>query len=397
MRCWSCCETPISPAMRKLHLLFAGLLGLLVNSCSDSTSTEDGDNNGGVDRSFAIVSISQDSVYLGETVTITLKNAATDQFTLFVHSLPITIQSATRNADSSATITFVVPQDAETGLLRVFEQQSIEAKGSRTLVIFPRDRSTMFPTFDHFAPGRVYAGDLFVITGTDIPMRASDMEVKIGDVSLPIVSWDPVRIFTRIPAAVQTGPVTLRMFDQVFQLGTVVKLEHSGQLLQEGTVSAVWFYSARMQGVERSEVIVGGDTTVTERAGRIGDTDFSWTFNQGFPVRLEGDSLIGVAEQPSGEGTVRLEFRVRLEPESRISGAVRLAVISPEVTSFWEAKVSHMRWIRSGEKYIIQTHSIDLPAELLSYFYGNHTSEGGNSSIFDTGEETSVINIDLTP
>lgn len=378
--------------MRKLSLLFVVAFGLFVNSCGDSTSP---DTNGG-DANFRIVAVDPDSAYWGETVTVTLRNTQQGVFKLFLGAMEVEVRTASREADGTATLTFQVPESASTGLIRVYQHDTIEAKESRTLVVLEKLRSEMEPSFDHFAPGRVYTGDLFAITGRDIPMRWRDMEVKIGDVPLEIISWDEFRIFTRIPAAVQRGPVTLRMFDKVFNLGTVTKLEHSGSLASEGTLSSVRIYSARMQGTRRLELFSGTDTTVTETSGRISDVDFKHSFER-ITLARTGDSLIGVSEQTVEGIPMRLEIRLRLEPESRASGWVKLFAGHPGQLAFWEIELRSMRWILDNGVYILGTHSIDLPNELVSYRTGTLGTGRNIIETFRTGEPTSVINIDLRP
>jgi hypothetical protein len=383
--------------MPKLSLLFVVVFGLVVNSCSDSTSPDDGGNGDGDKNTLTIVSVDQDSVYWGETVIVTLKNAKTDAFRLFVGSAAVRVESSWRNQDSTAGISFQVPQTASTGLIRVYEFDTVLAKEERELVILPKLRSEMNPSFEHFAPGRIYTGDLFAITGTDIPMRWRDMEVRIGDVPLEIISWDSIRIFTRIPATVKTGPVTLRMFDKVFNLGIVEKLEHTGSLVEEGTLSSVRIYVARVQGSRRFDFFTPeGDTVVSESFGRIPNVDFERTFAQ-ISLKRSGDSLIGVTEQSVVGEPYTLELRLKLEPESRVSGRVRITIGLPERLSFWEAEIKSMRWLRQEGVYIIGTHSIDLPNELVSFSNGQRAPDGITTNSYRSGEATSVINIDLTP
>lgn len=377
--------------MRKLLSFYTLVLTLALNGCSDDTVTPDNNsnNNGGNggdkdSTSFVVVTVDKDSVLWEDIVTVTLKHATTDSFIVFVHTVPMSVDSAWRTTDGNAGVRFRVPDQASTGAIRIFEHDTIQAKGNFTLVVYPKRRSTVNPRITDFGYQRYgYVGDLFMIDGHDLQFVGDDFSVRVNDIELPIVTRDSTTLITRIAPGIQTGPVTVRLLHKIFIPGTF-NLVEQGRVFQPDNEFTAMFLQAKGLAGSGTEIrILGRDTTIT---GTPYVPEFGYgTGFENVTVTESGDSIIVIGDETLQGGYKREELRLKREPDSRVSGVIRSSWEFEHDKESIEVEIKNMRWMLAQGAYQIYSNSFDISNELISYSHSKIGSDKISESLIYEG------------
>lgn len=387
--------------MQQLRLVPVLLLVILFNACSDSSSPQDG-SPGNNTTEFKIVSVDQDSVYLGDRVVVQVKGAQTDSFSLFLHTLKIAVDSIAKDSAGRDLLFFHVPANAGSGQIRIFKYDTIQAAGNYSLTVLQRDRKAMQSSANHFMPARGYDKDLIVITGKDIPMRWRDIGVMVNDVPMVVESWDSVRIYARVTPEVKTGILKVRLFDKITTLSTFRKLEHEGELLPNGRISRITVLTHGLIGSTRRTSIYLGDTNHTDLL-TIKDLN---TNTSSFTVLQtpHPDSLIFVGEQESASISKWIDVRLKAETESRVSGVIRFGYVDhgtkDKARQTVELTIKGMRWMNAEGAFILHSHAYEIVEQMPGFFCMD--ADGFSTFYTETltyagGKAEGWVNIVLSP
>lgn len=386
--------------MQRLSFLGLFLLALLLNACSDdgaSPNDKPTNDEKKEEHGFAIVSVDRDSVYWGEPVIVTFRKAQTEISKLFVHTVPVEIDSVWQDDVGSGGIRFRATQNTPSGLIRLFDLASRQAAGRYSLFVYPKLRSAMAPRIQYFMPRLAYSGDIVTIVGKDFPMLKRDMHLSVNGAELPIESWDSTTIIARAPGVWTSGPLVVKIFDSVFRLDTLVKLNHEGVILQAAGLCGMTLYSSGLKGFVRTQFIQGTDTTTNS----VEKSFTSDSKTVGLPIILAqqfSDSLI-YADIHSMSATEKLYVDVRLktEPESRVSGTIKLSYDLNKNLVFWEAEIKGMHWRRIDKTYRIYSDGKAVKKELVSYNYGYISGTSGSEThVYTDTDPSPNFFIDLT-
>lgn len=347
--------------MRNFPSALLLVLALLLNSCSDTTSPDE--TNG----SFAITSIDIDSAYWGEEVTLALRNATGDDFSLFVHTLPIAIERYWVTGSGKHRVSFRVPTGATSGQIRLYSNNTL-AQGEHSLTVFPKSLGSIRPNIDNISPSQGYTGDVLLISGQDLPMRWKDLGVSIGNVQLPIVSWDSNSIAARITENVKSGTIAVRLFDQVYTGSNFTLLNHSRSLLQERTLSTVILQNDGLQGTDAMERFFDDTVRTSER---LENDVYAIATLDKITSQPAKDSVVFLANQSNTAGTTRVELRLKPLPESRVSGVIRIWISDPydEYKTHYDLEVKNMRWRYVNGVYTLYAHASEIDEQLVGYYY----------------------------
>lgn len=387
--------------MQQFRFLGVLFLSFLLTACSDSSSPDDESPNGSSGE-FRIISIDQDSVYLGDQVVICVEDAKTDSFSLFLHTLSVTIDSIKQDSADRYFLYFRVPMNAASGQVRVFGSDTVQAKGNYSLTILQRDRKSFKSTVSHFLPARGYEGDLVVITGEDIPMRWRDIGVLVNDVPMFVESWDSVRIYARVTSEIQTGILKVRLFDKLTPLSTFRKLEPEGELLPNKRISKITLLTHALVGSTRRTTVYLGDTSETD-LDEITDLNTN-TSSITIQQTPHPDSLIFMGEQESASISKWVDVRLKAEPENRVSGVIRFGYVdhatNDKARQTVELTIKDMRWMNAEGAFILYTHAHEILEQMPEFFCMN--SDGFSTYYTETltyegGKADGWVNIILSP
>lgn len=392
--------------MQRLVILSILFLVVLLCACSDDSvsPSEIEDDTSKEKNKLAIVSVDQDSVYWGDTVIVRLAHATSDSFSVFLHTAPVIPDSIWKEPEEITAIRFRVVSGAGTGRVRVFDSRSIEAKGSFWIETLPSPRPFyhhMRTSFSYIA----YRDDLLVIEGDSLPLRWRDIEMRIGNVTLTVLQWGAKRIVARIGSDVQTGPLTIRLLNWQITYGVYTILEHTDELLSEGRLSEIMISYLGCQGIVQRSTFTNEDTNVFHETSSTNEAEIrSLEPTACFAI---SDSIVCISDKITRTGLdstiYRVEIRLKREPESRASGVIRFVDTSIDragrrSTRYFEVQVSGIRWRRENGRYVLYTQSVDLPEQLLSYFY-RQSSPTGSREMRSTRDSKrgSQLAIVLTP
>lgn len=360
--------------MVKSSLVYLFLLAFVVSACSDDTTSPITNNPIGTggesekDSNFVLVAKDLDSLYWGEELVVAVSGvSASDTFTVFIHSLPATIVHVAHDTPNLARIRVRIPPNASSGQIRVYKKQVVQANGALSLVVLQRDVASIRPDIHNFSPHEGYIGEMLVISGVDLPLRRRDVSVKIGNVSLSIDSVSATRIKARITGDVQTGRVHVRARDIERDLDIFTKLEHGEVFLLERTIRTLEYDASGLLGTRR----------IIDKSGReefhnvLPVVKEVFNLRDPFPLQSsEVDSIVFDSTFTSGGTSETIEIRLKLEPESRISGIVRTVTTNSHDTSRHQTvhiEVNHMRWRKPVHgRYILYAYGKDDIQEQLT-------------------------------
>lgn len=200
----------------RLLTLFVSMtvLGL---GCGESSSPSSSNNKSG-SSSFTIASLSGDSLYWGEWVSINGDGFGTDSnaLKLFLYFTDVKFSLMTPK-----TIFFQIPPNSETGKLRLYKNDLL-ADGSLTLHVLPKQINGFSPSVTYFQPTHAKAGDKITIFGSSLPMRSRDYSIKLDGMPLSIDSFTTNKIFSHVPSSAKTGDLAVTLFNRFFSMGTLV-------------------------------------------------------------------------------------------------------------------------------------------------------------------------------
>jgi hypothetical protein len=352
----------------------------LLSSCESGSDIINGGPSG-----FHIAALEWDSVYWGEKVTVTVKNAPSDSLQTFIHTSAIAIDTSWSDGLNTRRFSFRVPSDSPSGRLRIYSGTSEASVPLTVLGRMPKIRAI------RFSPNEGYVGDLLVVRIDNFLLnQLRYIDVSIGEVPLQIESWDTITVMCRVPPQVKSGEVRVRLFNDTYRLDTFYRIDHHAAFLKEGQVSSIVVYPDGMLGTTISHDTGATVVTATLHYNYAGDK-LNPTWGLKTAAQRIGDSIICINDISSSTRVQRLELRLRLEPESRVSGIVRVldsVHALPRERRTLDLAVNSMRWKTVGEKYILYTQGSDLQKELVSL---EHSYAYYYDRLFSSSRYTGVV------
>lgn len=350
------------------------LIVVLIASC-DNMSTNPRENNEKpkepVDSTgFAIVASTSDTLYYGEEAWIQVKELGSDKgvLRLFVHTVEVSANEMRIDGDR---LVFNVPRNASTGKLRLYKHDTLLAKNNFTLHVLSHHVNEFNTTPRGYWPTEGYPEETIRIHVFDLPLRRSEFDVLLDNEKLKVITWDSV-IIAEVPHENRRGVLTLRVFNQFFELGPFEVLKHGGTFLEEGKVRSISIQTFGLLGQTASEF-------------QEGDSSFSFTVpGITFHALVAVDTFAGVTRSDSlrfsssyrdsfGEYTAEVGFKLATG-RNMASGRITITSLLNEGTSHEQTLLTtvtlkDISWKRVSNSYILYADGESVTQNVSSLNY----------------------------
>jgi hypothetical protein len=381
--------------MTRFSLALLSLVAMFIGGCSDDSASPNGndiDDGGNGSGEFTLTTIENDTAYWGERVVATLSNAATDSLTVFVHTSAAAVDSIWR--DKGATkLRFIVPDNASSGLVRVYDRETLLAKGSVSLVVIPQRPEMLSTSVHEYVPRHAFPQDLIVIRGRHIPLDRSDVQVSTNGVAFEIVTLDSTFIVARVPQAAQTGELIVKTFTKEHRLSRLTIRQPSAHIPTNRPLQLLRFQGELIEGETVRKEFIGGDTITTRHGEPLSSLFASQTFSP-ISAQIKGDSIIFQAQQTQNGKQFTVDIRLREDSPNHVSGKMRLAYPSESVEDVLEIEIKNMPWNESGE-HRFYAYALDHTENIISMTKTVSTPTSIETFILRGGDINSYILIDL--
>lgn len=324
--------------------------------------------------SFRITAVSGDSLYGGETAELTAIGMGADiaKLRLIIHSIEARLITL-----EGERLVFEIPKNAQSGRLRLYRGDTLAA-GDFSMFLYGGSISEMRPLIFSYSPGySAYVGETVTILGSNFPMRRRDLDIKLGQVPVEIVSHDSTLIRFKVPAGAQTGELRPRMFGKLLPaINPFTVLQHGGAFLPSTQFSNVIVEVRGLNGT--MEFKFGQQIDTAKVTSTVHSIDFDNSFGPYDDViTRKGDSVILEMNRSSNENRMRTNIRLKLETDSNFaSGVLECWYIvqegkEHEAKQYFSATVKGMRWKSADNGFAIYSVGSDIEGQLLSLAYQN--------------------------
>lgn len=342
--------------------------------CGENTNEPNGsDRLDPLGNGFAIVQITSDTLYQGETGWLRMnKIADVASLSLFVHTIPFTIDKI-----SGDTVFFQVSREAVTSKVRLFNNGTL-AGGSFTLHVIPQhiaDLNTII-WIDSSQASHGHYGDPIVLVGANIPMRRGEVSVRINGMLQPIEFQDDRHIVSRLAEGTTSGQIV------VITRGKEHRLANFEVLQSDGVP-----FGSRIEfmKVKAWDVSATGSQTLKSRT-------FFQTLNflygeqstQPVDAKIErnGDVIQASASWNDGASAKTFDLNLKQETGSELSGTIVYTWwyqinTNDTMRAEYSIKVDRIRWYRQGNTYRLYAIGPDIAKHvtLLHLYEASSTDE----------------------
>lgn len=358
-------RSPYSAAMRAIARPFFFvllLISLSFTSCSDSTSPPDGSGGDGYSSTFAIKEAITDTLYIDEYAWIKATGAGNNiaALKLFVHTHQCVIDSITGDK-----IHFRMPDQAETGKVRLYKHDALLATGDFVISAIPRRIESFTPVYIGIDALDGFVGDFIGIFCNRAPMRRKDFSLSVDGVEFEIVSFTRDRVITRVPKNAKSGPMTFRMIDRTWSPGNFTLHKGGERLLKEETVSRVQVRAWGLTVNWDLATISGSDTTHRREPGKYGSywETHSWSATAS---RLGDSVIVNAVRNEASFHTLVIRLKVN-EKENRASGTVHYVLESNTRKDSSFVEIENLRYVDNDGSYEFRLYGEDIAKHVKTF------------------------------
>lgn len=352
------------------------ILSLSLTACSDGTGPrQPSDRQSPI--GFTIVAATTDTLYYGERAWISVNDAGLDtsQLRLFIHTSPAQIDSISGN-----TIHFRIPRNASSGRIRLYKQDSLEAKGNFTQHVLPHHVDEFNPVVLDCYPLAGYQNEEVQLRIKNFPLRHREFELFLGNSKLEVLTWERDKIVTRVPINAQDGDLIVTAFDSIVFKSRFDVQEHGHNFLEKNTLRQVSFSCSNLLGrnIFRYKDSIA-DTSSWDHSG-----NFESTF--ALPLNVTRKDTIRANGEEQVSPYVLKNVTISLVPTkglNEVSGNITLNIVlwnRGYYASYSQIfEVNKMRWKIQNGKYLLELRGVDIDKHLstftsISKDYNKHES-----------------------